>query len=182
MMNYEEADSVKGLAPGVNKVLEGLEIECPNCHGKTLVSIGKDFKGEKAECPFCWGKKVKYKWQPKVGEWCIHKEGNMPSHITGLFGDEINNSKYMRLILGVNAIEVSIEDYLPILHWEEIEGVLKQAGIGFDWFYPADGVEIEMWWKEDNPNQDPCVIIKLIENESRQKAVMKAVIELGKEI
>jgi len=125
-MNYEQANEVKHLGFGVNKVLERLG----------------------------------WKWQPKAGEWYL-----------------VGGSKdWMKLIPESGGMELG--KHIPILEWETIERVLEKAGIGFDWFYPADGVEIEMWWKEDNPNQDPCVIIKLIENESRQKAVMKAVLVL----
>ena len=168
-MNYEQTTSIKELAAPVNKVLEGLTVKGINpLTGDTL--------------------NILWKWQPQPGEWCIRKTDD---NLGLLIDDNVNiHSGEERWGIRIFKFKIDVWEkkerlpflYVPILDWEVIEGILEKAGIGFNWFYPASGVEIEMWYVEDNPNQDPCVIYKLKGNESRQEAVMKAVIKLGKEI
>jgi len=171
-MNYKQAlEASKHNPAGVMKVLEGLEWECSVCNGSGIGVVDSDGRVDVTRiCPICDGTgKVHYSWTPQVGEWCIaHDEVCL---ITKLYSDG-------GLRLDKSPFREYLSECIPILEWEKIERILEKAGIGFDWFYPANGVEIEMWWVEDNPNQDPCVICKLTGKETRQEAVMKAVIAL----
>ena len=106
--------------------------------------------------------KGKWEWEPQVGEWYIS-----PMDIIHLIPERQELSKdYQKLCI-------------PLLHWERIEEILEGIGLGFGVWRTFEGVSLEMYWLEDNPNQDPCVIIE--KAKSRQEAAYKAVIELAKE-
>ncbi len=113
-MNDEQADKVKGLAAPVNKVLEGLKVKCPECKGKGLIFPYMDY----SRCKNCKGKKkIKYKWQPKVGEWCIdgRKDHSQKLFLIKDLGD-------------INFITSSPIRRTPILPWEECFEILVKAG------------------------------------------------------
>ena len=188
-MNYEQADKVKGLAAPVNKVLEGLEWECPVCKGRG----GKDYEGKipwpclGPKCISCNASgKVKHKWQPKVGEWCII-DGSI-SLIIGFLDDgrlEVRRAKNTDPVY----IRREHKALTPILPWEEIERVLEEAGyrlwVDRDWinqkYYCKIAFRDKKLWEEGKQwNWD--ILVERREGKSRQEAVMKAVIELGKKL
>lgn len=158
-MNYEQANSVKKLAAPINKVLEGLEVECPDCKDHLMhQGLGCKYSG-----------KVKYSHTPQVGEWCL------------LCGKQAANSELF-LVSDKDDIDyvssIALGETVPILPWEEIERVLEKNG------YKVSIV------KEIGKDDAICnisiqytcdVIIRDTFGNSRQKAVMKAVIALGKE-
>ena len=175
-MNHEQVNAVKGLAAPVNKVLEGLEVECGECNSDGFRQLyPSGYGGRGLECRKCNGKKrVKYSWTPQVGEWMMWGSNELELICQHNLG-EIKNSKHKAEIV-------------PILPWEEIERVLKKAGYKIKLYHTTKG----------NPVHSPemakpvwgCHIIKgkyaiilVISTEDiRQEAVMKAVRELGKEL
>jgi len=159
-MNYEQANSVKELAAPVNKVLEGLDVKCPACKGRTHRKVKEGIW----ECLICKGEsKVKYRGQPKVGEWCIRgiKTLGLISDVRG--GQWLSIPHYEH--------ELHKDNVTPILEWEEIERVLEKAGYSL--------------WESYSSRRRYTAGINDKEatfGDSRQEAVMKAVIELAKEI
>jgi len=174
-MNYEQANTIKHLAQPCNKVLEGLDVECP----EPLCEKGK-FLALNAlaptKCPTCNGtNKVKWKWEVKVGEWCLLD--NTLALVIGFLDDsrlELRSKSHKSVYI---RREHSL--LIPIPHWEEIKEVLEKAG------YRVDVGEVS----PVNRCKYECIIIgssskKLADvyAETRQKAVMLATIELGREI
>jgi len=149
-MTYEQANSIKHLAPEVNKVLEGLEV----------IEYLKKQKG---------GIVTSWKWQPKVGEWFLYgtKTLGLITDVRG--GQWISVPHYEH--------ELHKDNGTPILHWEEIERVLEKAGCTFrlsDFGMVGDyNYRFEIWAKNG------AIQVSKI-TKTRQEAVMKAVLELGK--
>lgn len=157
-MNYEEANAVKDLAKPLIKVLEKVgKTKCEHCAGTGLL------------CYKCGGTgKVKWKWQPKVGERCIYK--NKILLITS-FRKEVLEGE----VLFGNISTIIAKESIPILHWEEIERIIKKAGFRIDICVCRDGYE--------------CMIIaggsKKMANvfaNSHQEAVMLGVMKLGEKM
>jgi len=190
-MNYEQANKVKGLAAPVNEVLKGLDVECPECKGtgKAKVWIENQTKNPALDgkCPECIGeKKVKYFWQPKVGEFYLDYSillGETFPELVGFKSNVIYWTAHQddKGETGELSRE-SLKGIIPIIEWEEIERVLEKAGY---WFeepirreYGSEGTKCH------------CVIKKrgyikplgIAWGDTRIEAVMKAVIELGKEL
>ncbi len=180
-MNYEQANKVKHLAPNVNKVLERLEVECPVCNGTTRETKRKGREVWTDPCYNCMTAgtgKSSYSWTPQVGEWCSTNRYIKPDLcclIVGIRKDEVR--------LHNRSFRFKYKNVTPILSWETIEGILKQNKyvIIFEGEY-----ECEIWRAKQEgklglylTNDDILQVIG--EGKSRQKAVMKAVIELGKE-
>jgi len=115
-MNYEQANAVKELAPGVNKVLEGLgglEVECPICKGRGYKDNGLHFP----KCKKCNGTgKVKYSWIPQVGQFFLTPDNEVRCIGNGLDLENIMVAKDLN------------DKYIPILEWEECFEVLVKAG------------------------------------------------------
>ncbi len=150
-MNYEQANSVKELAPGVMKVLEGLE----------WIEYLKEQKG---------GIVKKYSWTPQLGEWCIVK-GRL--HLITKTA-----SKLVIEVIPTPAIydrPLEKSDAIPILSWEEIRMIIKQAGYSISITSGAAGGEIVVYKEMD-------IIYKKYHNNNLQEVVMKVVIELRKEL
>lgn len=169
-MNYEEADSVKHLASGVNKVLEGLEWKCngTGCENG-IVKIIKPVKGE-VTCPICKGK-THYSWTPQVGGWCVC-EGEVCLIVKGKPDDSLSFNQ-IGLLTRVNGImNRSPATATPILPWEEIERIIKQAGYRID---ICPGYECTIIGRYSE-----CLAKTLAK--SRQEAVYRAVIALGEQI
>jgi len=159
-MNYKQANAVKHLAPGVMKVLKRLE----------WIEYLKEQKGGIAH---------HYSWTPQVGEWCIEKgkchlivdvrENKHPGEIW------INTSDIYATTL------IKIDELTPILPWETIENVLEKAGYYFTRGW--EGIECEnvLYIQKEGDYQEKLQIEIDFRGCSRQEAVMKAVLELGKE-
>lgn len=180
-MNYEEAKQAQPLAQPVVKVLERLEVECPSCKGKgwkdVIMPDGRKSCANR-ECNVCNSlRKIPYTHTPQVGEWCIYNE--QPWLIIRVISNQITKGKDVVVIRTQGEDFFTTMEYItPILDWEVIEGILEKAGY------------------ECNTTKSPfpkCRVYKMgiratsdylftKQANSRQLAVMKAVIELGKEI
>ena len=108
--------------------------------------------------------KGKWEWEPEIGEWAISEE-------------------YTFLIIGAhdNIVEYNFgyypqKDCVPLLHWERIEEIL--ALFGYELIMLGTGYYADF---ACGIQQDDKEMIKRIEAPTRQLAVMRAVIELGKE-
>ena len=176
-MNYEQARKASKWNPvGVMKVLGGLEIECPECKGIGTVPA----YGVRGSCPTCHSRqKIPYSWTPQVGEWCIWKENI--EHIVDI--DILSNDDFTLYFDYISDLDcyfdfdnrrASVSKATPILEWQVIEEVLEKAGLKLklrftsqqEWFALIIG--------------DRCEVAGI--GKSRQEAVMKAVLELGKEM
>ena len=146
-----------------------------------IVKIIKPVKGE-VTCPVCKGK-TPYSWTPQVGEICfdkdnflhivvgINKRKEYIIEIAGFFEDGIDMDTRI----------VCPDDVIPILKWETIEGILEKAGFRFSAIRNVDK-------NLDSVCMCGCIISDDAGHrvseiaESRQLAVYKAVIGLGKEL
>lgn len=171
-MNHEQANSVKELAPRVNKVLERLDVECPACGG-----IGSFRTDDTINCPKCKGKgKLHYTYTPQVGEWFIYRENiylinektivqwEGKTLLEFCANDDIYN--YRR----------ALDEITPILEWEEIRNILKRAGYHINVTSGMSGGRITIY---------PIIGTEKIYEKTYysgdlQIGVMKAVIELGR--
>lgn len=165
-MTYEQANAVKDLAPGVMKVLEGLEVEeCKRCEGKGYMDgqcINYNY------CKVCRGTgKVPYTWTPQVGEWCIYK--NKILLITH-FRKEVLEAE---IVFG-NISTIIAKDSILIPGWEEIERVLQKAGYIVDIWNTRSG----NYSCDIDDGNDENEMYKGV-GKFFQKAMMLAVLELG---
>ncbi len=120
-MNYEQVNNVQHLALANYEVLGRLEFECPECKGKGLIFPYIDY----SRCKNCKGKKkIKYKWQPKVGEWVL---------LNLLHG--ANNPELIYRIRPSPWVDVTNHEsrfnykrLTPILPWEVCFEILAKAG------------------------------------------------------
>lgn len=173
-MTQSEAESVKDLAKSTIEALEvimgNMEQDCPNC-----VESSSFYDGGTKYCPICSGtRKViqQWKWKPEIGQFSL--SNGKVYLITNI--DDLGNDK-----LGVAyCAEVRKENVTPILSWETIERVLD--GVGYNLHIGLPSLII----KEAAKYRFQCNIGKDYEHKSsglgksRQEAVMKAVIKLGK--
>ena len=169
-MNQTEAEFVKDLAKPVVEALEKVtERECPECKGEPIKGT---FHFESKVCILCNGTgKVKWKWKPKVGEWYL-----TPDDEVRCIGDELDLES-IPIVVDLNPA------YIPILHWEEIERVLEGVGYYVDTrkLTPYGCGHKELSVSEIYLINSPDFISDG-KGESRQEAVMQAVIKLGEEI
>ena len=178
-MNYGQAlDASKNNPERVLKVLEGLAVECPECKGsQEYVHFTIEKHRVASTCKYCTEGKIHYSWTPQVGEWCVWQD---KVYLIYQVGEEYAPQ--------VKADKISIADLTgyrstlknsvtPILEWEEIERVLGGAGYSIDVFkYDEIGKIYEV---ELDTELQHLLIVKA---PTRQEAVMKAVLELGKEV
>jgi len=185
-MNYEQASAVRKLAAPVNKVLERLEWECSKCQGKGYIVFGPALP-DQTTCSVCKGEgKIPYSYSPQPGEWVVNPcvlNKSEPVLITSV--DKI----------GFHYATENGEDFcstqtyskcIPILEWEEIDKVLEKAGYEILVATKKCGndercVSIEKL-SSDNEGLLYLPVTCLCYGKSRQEAVMKAVIKLGKEM
>ncbi len=155
-MTYEQANKAMPYATRNVEVLERLGWECKQCNATGYVGVTAKGCGA-IKCPICRGKGVlKYSWTPQVGEWCMNNKFLKGSPLIITKGN-CPDPKY----------------YTPILEWEEIERVLKKVGY-------------KLKIRETSQGEYFALIKGQTEvggiGKSRQQAVMRAVIELGKEL
>jgi len=180
-MNYEQASAVRKLAAPVNKVLERLEWECSKCQGKGYIVFGPALP-DQTTCSVCKGEgKIPYSYSPQPGEWVVNPcvlNKSEPVLITSV--DKI----------GFHYATENGEDFcstqtyskcIPILEWEVIEGILEKAGIRFSVRRNVDKNINGLCLCDCIISDSAGHRVKEI-GESRPKAVMKAVLELGKEM
>ncbi len=161
-MHYEEAlEASKHNPEEVNKVLERLEVECPDC----LAGL-PGFEPQR--CNTCNGThKIKWKRQPQVGEWIIYK-------------GKISLIHYEWIDRLGNMFDEVFKECIPILDWETIEGILEKAGYGITMILsPHRHGFVALSITDETDNE---IISFRRGGKSRQEAVMKAIIELGKEM
>jgi len=176
-MTYEEANSVKELAADNYEVLKNLDIKCIKCDGSGYIDKGLHFP----KCKNCNGTgKIKWKWKVKMGGWCIGK--NYKTKTPLLITETTDKTGWLQVNCQYWKDELP-SNFIPILHWEEIEKILEKAGYRVD-INRANPIES---YKKSYKYE--CVIIggssrflADVYAESCQKAVMLAVIELGDEI
>ena len=159
-MNYEQANSVKELASPVNKVLEGLKV---NVARDVIPCVGSLYAGRSLVGLDKKTHKISYTWTPQVGEWCTYLIGDL-----GLI-HKVQGEQWVWL--SDYGYELHKDSVTPILEWEEIERVLEKAGFRIDISAVSECIIIG----------DGSKYLANTEANSRQEAVMKAVIELGKE-
>jgi len=120
----------------------------------------------------------KWEWKPEVGEWCIY--GNDSNLSLIVFVDIIRKTVILeREWYGEK--EVNISECIPFLHWEKLEEIMGELGY-----------ELRLDKRGDPPNVafdaglgkigEPIFASQLIQAPTRQEAVMRAIIRLGKEI
>ena len=123
--------------------------------------------------------KGKWEWKPEVGEQFIGVHG-MPIVIAGIidvpliFGTENRRLQYLSMD---KVREIFVKDVIPLLHWERIEEILE--GMGYGLLLKREDIggkhyQAEFWNKNTWGH-------KLSVGKTRQEAVMRAVIEVGKE-
>ena len=164
-MNYKEANSVRDLAALVCEVLEKLDVECDECKGLGEI----DYESWVGHCEKCNRiGKVKYIWTPQEGEWFAYGFTSV-GLITNVRGNQwltLHNSEH----------EYHKDNGNPIPKWEEIERILKKAGyktMDKTMDKTDDGYSYYIDWKGNRA---------WAMEDTRPKAVMKAVIKLGKEL
>ncbi len=125
-MNYEQANAVKELATLVDKVLEELYIICPECGGTGKATVWIENQAKIAvlngKCPNCNGKKkVKYSWNPQIGEWCVSKNNYLDLAVNV-------QSDGQRIKTSMSEDWKLVSEFIPILEWEECFEILVKAG------------------------------------------------------
>ena len=176
-MNYKQALEASECNPeGVNAVLERLEVgKCLECGGVGNVTMGPvNLTNFTTGCNICNGiGKLHYSWTPQVGEWVIDPENNI-----ACIGSN-KDLENLRLAMAVNPYFVSILD------WQTIEEILEKAGYWMEVIKPlgkyikAGTMAVSCSIYEDEGRAGCVAFVKA---KTCQEAVMKAVIELGKEM
>ncbi len=182
-MNSKQANAVKELAAPVNKVLEELEWDCPECEGyghrivhrEDFRIIHGDWKPR--PCSTCNGTgKIKYSWTPQVGEWCYNERMGSPPELIS----EVDLSRDTSIRVG-QYIWTNPVFRTPILEWKTIEEILEKAGYYFEEpikrVYGSEGSKCHCVIKKlGNPKP-----VGVAWADSRIRAVYEAIKELGKE-
>ena len=178
-MNHKQALKASECNPAeVLEVLQELEWECPECDwSNPNVSTRwhptkhKFIDGKRR----CVNGKVKYSWTPQVGEWFVDSKKN-PRLIISVENDLVVECQegFLHYMYGIT----------PILDWQTIEEILEKAGYWLEIIKPLDkyivkgcmniGCSIYQEGKDD--------YIVYAKGNSRQEAVMKAVLALRKEM
>ena len=128
---------------------------------------------EKEKCPTCKGTgKIPYSHTPQVGEWVIYEDKVYLIYQVGEeYAPSVKANKIS--IADLNGYLSTSKEFLsPILEWEEIERVVKQAGYRID---ICPGYECTIIG-----GGSKCLAKTLAKD--RLTVVYKAVIALGKEI
>lgn len=184
-MNQTEAESVKDLARPVVEVLGMItERKCSECKGRgtyidVLPNHPKDsYWNRPIYCPKCNGTgKEQWKWEPKVGEWFLDDTENVC--LIYCFDNYHQSTQiyYVKNEAQNRYVVFQGKFTIPILHWEEIERVLEEVA-----YRPV----VQAKWVGGDCYcyilKDENLVGKVIDANTRQEAVMKAVIALGKEM
>ncbi|KKN72824.1 hypothetical protein LCGC14_0406790 [marine sediment metagenome] len=168
-MNYEQALQASKCNPAeVMKVLERLEWECNRCNGKGILKIPEITLGTRLKktvnCSHCVKGKLSYSWTPQVGEF-------------SLLEGKVFLVKEKPYECGKSFYKLH-EDAIPILEWEVIEEILEKAGYELEIIRGKTSKEFFIGIHSLDYHR---VSRAMGCAKSRQQAVMKAVIELGKE-
>lgn len=142
--------------------------------------------------------KGKWEWEPEVGDWIIEKKpehtirfGNkekksIPHLIISIASYDTGNT--LHVITNASAVRVDEPNATPLLHWERIEEILE--GIGYYMSLPTKGERSDLWvvgfssfrFKGTNKEFRYYKDTYVGRGKTRQEAVMRSVIALGKEI
>lgn len=179
MFSKEAQELAKPCYEALKKIAERQGEKCSRCNGLgTIYSFGK----EVSACFICHGTgkvKGKWKWKPEVGEWCLWKDKPYVIYeVEENIGPDIGY-RDTRIAAPYDFHYVMRKNLTPILHWEKIEEILKQLGYvltGDSWL--GDTYNTWIYSEHDKFFGDPLVMCN---GKTRQLAVMRAVIELGKE-
>ena len=130
-------------------------------------------------------KKLGWKWDPKVGDWCIWSGGLHLVMGKPFYRDDYDGG--MRpgqggLWVNCRSVEQTIdimhrvENCTPILHWEDdIEPILEEKGYDLVAWLRPDGYWCRIRdWKEIDICEGPY--------KTRQVAIMQVVIKLAEEV
>jgi len=185
MFSKEEIALAKPTVDALKKIAERQEKESPSCRGKRnkpypfdacveCDGIGKESHDWRPdECLAIDKVKGKWEWEPKVGEWCLY--GNTLLLITKVTVSVLEVSGGM--IEAVKADKV-----VPLLHWERIEEILEGMGYYFTRGEEVEQAEDVLYIKKEGLDNLRLNIEIDFRDKSRQEAVQRAVIELGKEV
>jgi hypothetical protein len=161
------------LAPKVYEAIKkitGKERECPKCKGSAFackLDEGCDGTGKV---------KGKWEWEPEVGEWYIWEGiANVICQVWDSYGLPSPNISIDNMKNDIR--QVTTKRLIPLLHWERIRKILKQFDYSFSITSGASGGEITVY-KTIGTNK----LYEKYHNNDLQCAVMRAVIELGKEV
>lgn len=159
MFSEEAVKLAKPLVEAIKKIAERQEIECIVCNGTGrfpyIADLGRN------PCSRCKGTgkvKGRWEWEPLATDWV-------------LFRGEAR-------ILMDTPKSAHRDEYVPLLHWEELEEILE--GMEYYVYFcnkrePGDNVYVEIR-RGAMFNE----MIVMSQSKTRQEAVQKAVIELGK--
>lgn len=190
-MTVKEAESVKDLAKGtveaIKVIMGTVKRECPKCKGSgrnDRYYTDQSGSPNGLRCRNCNGTGTdkisqRWKWEPKVGEWCIVSgKVHLITYVAG---------NYFEYAIGNNYGICARKDWknvIPILHWEEIERVLEAIEyymiVSHQLECPTGvkhGYYCTLWHKSWSDDKEIDYIGK-----SRQEAVMRSVIALAKEL
>ena len=128
--------------------------------------------------------KGKWKWKPKPRDYFLNPTGTIC--IIAKNGETTDYSWYNNHIMQHNLTfhnpkKIKLEDCIPLLPWERIEKVIKQAGYDEELYdmTEEDGEYIYVIWLGDCSEENATSFEG--RGKSRQLAVMRAVIKLAKE-
>lgn len=178
MVTKEAQELAKPCYEAIKKIAEKTGRKCVQCHGDGVI-YETPLSGE-SKCFVCNGTgkvKGKWEWEPEVGESFVGSEG-VPIVIAGIIDVPLalgtENRRLQHLSLG-KVKEVFVKDTIPLLHWEKLEEILKEMGYIINLQYNPKVA----WWCEIWRNE--LLLEKVDACQTRQEAVQRAVIELGKE-
>lgn len=116
----------------------------------------------------------KWEWEPEFGEWLIYRSPKVIGETVGII-DYIVSKKVICFAPEEGNIHYDyceIDDgFIPILHWEKLEGILEDLGYEVIVYR----YKCEVWAEEDTGMRLKC----RKKGQTRQEAVMRAVIKLA---
>jgi len=159
MFSKETQALVPKVYEAIKKIAEKAGKKCLKCEG---TGNEDDFGG----CRWCNGTgKVKgeWEWEPERWQQVVYrgKVNLIRAVLTPIYVDLLSKRG------------VFIKDLIPLLHWERIEEILEGMG------YALSVLKYEGYVKCYIHQKDDLLVTE--QRKTRQEAVMRAVIELGKE-
>lgn len=129
----------------------------------------------------------KWEWKPETGDWCIVLGYSNAVGLIGLIEKDINVSglAYVECNVFIPKFEdndwYEREKLVPLLHWEKLEKIMEDLEYELSVYKVANTLDAHECfrceiWEEDN------ILCAYEEADTRQEAVMRAIIRLGEEI
>ena len=181
-MQFSKEELAKSCYEAIKKIARNVERRCPKCEG-----VGKVIRYAPQEvvsqvvCSTCNGTgkvKGKWKWEPEKWELVIYK-GEV---------DVITGHSKSPIHIHLSSVPgICTKELIPLLHWERIEQILE--GMGYYMSLPTKGERSDLWvvgfssfnFKGTNKEFRYYKNTYVGRGQTRQEAVQRAVIELGKE-